>query len=285
MKFIIGVLIVTGCVFGGFILAHGPIEVLFQPFEFLIIFGAAVGAFVASNPGTVIKNVLGNIPALLRGSKYNKQSFLDLLALLFELFAKARKEGLMALENDIEEPNESEIFKRYPKILKDHHALEFICDYLRLMVGGSMNPMELENLMDVELDTHHEESHLPSHAVTNMADGLPAFGIVAAVLGVVITMGAISEPPDILGHHIAAALVGTFLGILLSYGYVNPMGTFIGHVSREEGKYLECIKVSILATLHGYTPQVAVEFGRKALYSHVRPGFAELEEYIKNIKK
>ncbi len=285
MKFIIGMLIVTGCVFGGFMLSHGPIAVLFQPYEFLIIFGAALGAFVASNPGTVIKNVLGNIPALLRGSKYNKQSFMDLLALLFELFAKARKEGLMALENDIEEPGESEIFKRYPKILNDHHALEFICDYLRLMVGGSMNPMELENLMDVELDTHHEESHLPSHAVTNMADGLPAFGIVAAVLGVVITMGAISEPPDVLGHHIAAALVGTFLGILLSYGYVNPMGTFIGHVSREEGKYLECIKVSILATLNGYTPQVAVEFGRKALYSHVRPGFTELEEYIKNIKK
>jgi chemotaxis protein MotA len=285
MKFIIGMLIVTGCVFGGFLLSHGLLEVLFQPYEFLIIFGAAMGAFVASNPGTVIKNVLGNIPALLRGSKYNKQSFLDLLALMFELFAKARKEGLMALENDVEEPNESEIFKRYPKIMKDHHALEFICDYMRLMVGGSMNPMELENLMDVELDTHHEESHLPSHAVTNMADGLPAFGIVAAVLGVVITMGAISEPPDVLGQHIAAALVDTFLGILLSYGYVNPMGTFLGHVSREEGKYLECIKVCILATLNGYTPQVAVEFGRKALYSHVRPGFVELEEYIKNIKK
>jgi chemotaxis protein MotA len=210
---------------------------------------------------------------------------MDLLALMYELFSKARKEGLMALENDIEEPGESEIFKRYPKVLKDHHALDFICDYLRLMVGGSMNSMELENLMDVELDTHHEESHLPSHAVISMADGMPAFGIVAAVLGVVITMGSISEPPEVLGQHIAAALVGTFLGILLSYGYVNPMGTFLGHVQREESKYLECIKVCILATLNGYTPQVAVEFGRKALYSHVRPGFIELEEYIKDIKK
>lgn len=285
MKFIIGLLIVTGCVIGGFLLSHGPIEVLLQPYEFLIIFGAAMGAFIASNPGVVLKNVLGNIPALFRGSKYNKQSYMDLLALMFELFAKARKEGLMALENDIEEPQESEIFKRHPKILKDHHALDFICDYLRLMVGGSMNSLELENLMDVELETHHDESHLPGHAVTSMADGLPAFGIVAAVLGVVITMSAINEPPDVLGKHIAAALVGTFLGILLSYGYVNPMGTFIGHVSREEAKYLECIKVCILATLNGYTPQVAVEFGRKALYSHVRPGFTELEEYIKNIKK
>jgi chemotaxis protein MotA len=154
-----------------------------------------------------------------------------------------------------------------------------------LMVGGSMNAMELENLMDLELDTHHEESHLSSHAVTAMADGLPAFGIVAAVLGVVITMGSISEPPEVLGGHIAAALVGTFLGILLAYGYVGPVGTFLGHVKREESKYLECIKICIMATLHGYTPQVAVEFGRKALYSHVRPGFLELEEYVKNAGK
>lgn len=285
MKFIIGLLIVTGSVLGGFVLLHGPVQLLLQPYEFMIIFGAAFGAFVASNPGTVIKGVLSNFPALLRGSKYNKQSYMDLLALMFELFAKARKEGLMALENDVEEPQESELFKRYPKILKDHHTLDFICDYLRLMVGGSMNPLELENLMDVELDTHHDEAHLPSHAMTSMADGLPAFGIVAAVLGVVITMSAVNEPPEILGHHIAAALVGTFLGILLSYGYINPMGVNLGHVSREEGKYLECIKVCILATLNGYTPQVAVEFGRKALYSHVRPGFLELEEYIKSIKK
>ncbi len=285
MKFILGLLMVTGSVIGGYVLSHGHLGILMQPYEFLIIFGAATGAFVASNPGVVIKDVLRSIPSLLKGSKYNKQSYLDLLALMYELFSKARKEGLMALENDIEEPRESAIFNRYPKVLADHHALEFICDYLRLMVGGSMNAMELENLMDIELDTHHEESHLPSHAVTTMADGLPAFGIVAAVLGVVITMGSISEPPEVLGHHIAAALVGTFLGILLAYGYVGPVGAFLGHVRREEAKYLECIKVSIMATLHGYTPQVAVEFGRKALYSNVRPGFLELEEYVKNAGK
>lgn len=285
MKFIIGMLIVTGSVIGGYVLSHGHLAILFQPYEFLIIFGAATGAFIASNPGVVIKQVLGSIPTLLKGSKYNKQSYLDLLALMYELFSKARKEGLMALENDIEEPKESPIFGRYPKILADHHAVDFICDYLRLMVGGSMNAMELENLMDLELDTHHEESHLPSHAVTIMSDGLPAFGIVAAVLGVVITMGSISEPPEVLGHHIAAALVGTFLGILLAYGYVGPVGTFLGHVQREEAKFLECIKVSIMATLNGYTPQVAVEFGRKALYSNVRPGFLELEEHVKNAGK
>lgn len=285
MKFILGLLIVTGCVIGGYILSHGHMGILLQPYEFLIIFGAASGAFLAANPGTVVKGVVGSIPTLLKGSKYNKQSYLDLLALMYELFSKARKEGLMALENDIEEPNESEIFKRYPKVLKDHHALDFICDYLRLMVGGSMNSMELENLMELELDTHHEEAHLPSHAVTRMADGMPAFGIVAAVLGVVITMGSINEPPEVLGHHIAAALVGTFLGILLAYGYVGPIGSLLGHVMREESKYLECIKICILATLNGYTPQVAVEFGRKALYPSVRPGFVELEEHVKNIKK
>lgn len=285
MKFLIGMVVVTLSVVVGYVLSHGNLLVLFQPFEFLIIFGAATGAFIAANPGVVIKNVLGGFPKLLKGSRYNKQSYLDLLALMFELFSKARKEGLMALEGDVEEPQESEIFQRYPHILKDHHATDFICDYLRLMVGGSMNSMEIENLMDLELDTHHEEGHLPSHAVNDMADGLPAFGIVAAVLGVVITMGSISEPPEILGKHIAAALVGTFLGILLSYGYVGPVGKFLGHMSREESKYLECIKVCILATLNGYTPQVAVEFGRKALYSDVRPGFIELEEYVKNIKK
>ncbi|MCW8919170.1 MAG: flagellar motor stator protein MotA [Gammaproteobacteria bacterium] len=285
MKFIIGMLVVTGSVVGGYVLSHGHLAVLFQPFEFLIIFGAATGAFIASNPGVVIKQVLGSIPLLLKGSKYNKQSYLDLLALMYELFSKARKEGLMALENDIEEPKESAIFSRYPKIQADHHAVDFICDYLRLMVGGSMNSMELENLMDLELETHHEESHLPSHAVTTMSDGLPAFGIVAAVLGVVITMGSLSEPPEVLGMHIGAALVGTFLGILLAYGYVGPIGTFLGHIKREESKFLECIKICIMATLNGYTPQVAVEFGRKALYSNVRPGFLELEEYVKSAGK
>lgn len=285
MKFIIGLLVVTGCVIGGYVLSHGNLGILFQPYEFMIIFGAATGAFIASNPGVVIKEVLRSIPTLLKGSRYNRQSYLDLLALMFQLFTKARKEGLMALENDIEAPQESPIFANYPKVLADHHALEFICDYLRLMVGGSMNSMELENLMDLELETHHEEAHLPSHAVTAMSDGLPAFGIVAAVLGVVITMGSISEPPEVLGQHIAAALVGTFLGILLSYGYVGPMGQFLGHVKREEAKYLECIKICIMATLNGYTPQIAVEFGRKALYSNVRPGFLELEEHVKSAGK
>ncbi len=284
MKFIVGFLIVTGCVFGGYILSHGQLAALFQPFELLIIAGGALGAFVISNPGKVLKDVLKALPSLLSGSKYSKKSYLELLAMMYDLFSKARKEGLMALENDIEEPEQSEIFKKYPKIMKDHHVMDFITDYLRLMVGGSMNAFELENLMDVELETHHHEAEQPASAITRVSDGLPGFGIVAAVMGVVITMGYISEPPEVLGNHIAAALVGTFLGILLAYGFVGPMAVAIEHKSQEEAKFLECVKVCILATLNGYTPQIAIEFGRKVIFSKDRPSFSELEEHIKQNK-
>lgn len=286
MKLIIGFLIVAASVIGGYVLSHGVLAALFQPFEFLIIAGGAFGAFIAAHPANkVIIPTLKGIPSLLKGSKYNKAMYMDLLSLMYELFSKARKEGLMALENDVEEPDQSEIFKKYPKIMADHHVVDFICDYLRLMVGGSMNPMELENLMDLELETHHQEREMPASAVTTTADGLPGFGIVAAVMGVVITMGSINEAPEVLGAHIAAALVGTFLGILLAYGFVGPMGMALNHQAREESKFLECIKVCILATLNGYTPQVAVEFGRKVLYSTERPGFFELEDHIKQVKK
>jgi len=284
MKLIIGALIVIGCVLGGYVLSHGVLLALWQPFELMIIAGGAFGAFIIANPPNVIIPVFKSIPGLLKGSKYDKAAYMDLLSLMFDLFTKARKEGLMALEDDVEEPENSEIFKKYPKILADHHVVEFICDYMRMMVGGSMNPMELENLMDLELETHHQEHHLPSAAVSTVADGLPGFGIVAAVMGVVITMGSLNEPPEVLGHHIAAALVGTFLGILLAYGFVGPLSQAMAHKVREESKFHECVKVCILATLNGYTPQVAVEFGRKVLYSTERPGFLELEEHIKNNK-
>jgi chemotaxis protein MotA len=281
MKLIIGFLVVVGSVFGGYVLSHGILMALFQPFELMIIAGGALGAFIIANPPHIIKAVIKGLPSLLKGAKYSKQSYMDLLALMYDLFAKARKEGLMALENDIEEPEQSEIFKKYPKVLADHHALEFITDYMRLMVGGSMNPFELENLMDLELEVHHHEALLPSESVTTMSDGLPGFGIVAAVMGVVITMGSLGEPPEILGAHIAAALVGTFLGILLAYGFVGPMASALKHRAEDEAKFLACIKVCIMATLNGYTPQIAVEFGRKVLSSTVRPGFTELEEHVK----
>ena len=285
MKLIIGILIVTGCVFGGYVLAHGNLLALYQPFELLIIAGGAGGAFIIANPPKVIFGVLKGIPALLKGNKYNKQTYMDLLSLMYALFAKARKEGLMALETDIDEPHESEIFKTYPKVLGNHHLIDFVCDYLRLMVGGNMNAFELESLMDLELETHHHEAGMPSHALTTTSDGLPGFGIVAAVMGVVITMGYISEPPEVLGAHVGAALVGTFLGILLAYGFAGPMANAMAAQAEEDSKLLECAKICIMATLNGYTPQIAVEFGRKALYSHLRPGFTELEEHIKNQKK
>jgi chemotaxis protein MotA len=284
MKLIVGFLIVLGCVAGGYVLSHGQLLALWQPYEVLIIVGAAFGAFVVSNSAKTIKAVFKGVPRLLGGAKYTKQSYLELLSLMYDLFAKARKEGLMALENDIEEPAQSEIFTKYPKILKNHHAIEFTTDYLRIMVGGNMNAFELENLMDLELETHHHEAETPAHAVSNVADGLPGFGIVAAVLGVVITMGSLNEPPEVLGHHIAAALVGTFLGILLAYGFVGPMAKAMEAQAQEESKFLECIKVCILATLNGYTPQIAIEFGRKVIYSTERPGFLELEEHVKQNK-
>ncbi len=285
MKLIIGVIVVLGCVFGGYVLSHGNLAALYQPFELLIIAGGATGAFIIANPPKTIFAVLKGLPGLLKGNKYNKQTYMDLLTLMYNLFAKARKEGLMALEADIDEPEQSDIFKEFPKLLKNHHLIEFICDYLRLMVGGNMNAFELESLMDLELEVHHHEAEKPSHAVTNASDGLPGFGIVAAVMGVVITMGYISEPPEVLGAHVGAALVGTFLGILMAYGFAGPMGNAMAEQAEEESKLLECAKICIMATLNGYTPQIAVEFGRKALYSHLRPSFAELEEHIKNQKK
>ena len=284
MKFIIGLLVVIGTVFGGYLMAHGQLMALWQPAELVIIGGGALGAFIIANPGKVISQVFKGVPSLFGSSKYNKKMYMDLLTLMFKLFSKARKEGLMALESDIDEPKESDIFNQFPKIIANHHVMDFICDYLRLMVGGNMNAMELENLMDVELETHHHEVITPSSAMQTVADGLPGFGIVAAVMGVVITMGYISEPPEILGMHIAAALVGTFLGILLAYGFAAPMAKAMEFRAEEESKFFECAKVCIMSTLNGYTPQIAVEFGRKTIYSHLRPSFTELEEHIREQK-
>ncbi len=282
MFIIIGFIIVLACVGGGFVLSHGQLGSLWQPYELLIIGGAAFGAFVVSHPTKVIKSVFANCVLILKGSKYQKALYLELLSLLFGILTKARKEGMMAIEADIDDPAASELFSKYPKILADHHILDFICDYLRMMVGGNMNAFELENLMDVELETHHEESKLAADAVNKASDALPGFGIVAAVLGIVITMGALTEPPEVIGHHVAAALVGTFLGILMAYGFVGPMAVAMEHISREEAKFYTCIKVTLLASVNGYNPQVAVEFGRKVMYSSERPSFTELEEHVKN---
>lgn len=284
MLVIIGWVVVLGSVFGGYALAGGHLAALFQPIELLMIGGAALGAFFVGNNGKAIKATLKAFPQVFKGSKYNKALYMELLSLLFEILAKVRKEGLMSIERDVEAPEESPVFSKYPVILSDHHIVEFICDYLRLMVGGNLNAFEIENLMDNEIETHHKEGEMPVHVIAKLGDAMPAFGIVAAVMGVVHTMESMDKPPAELGILIAHALVGTFLGILLSYGFVGPLASTLEHKLHESSKVYDCIKVTLLASLNGYAPQVAIEFGRKVLFSTERPTFIELEEEIKQRK-
>ncbi|HET7776184.1 MAG TPA: flagellar motor stator protein MotA, partial [Azospira sp.] len=254
---------------------------LWVPAEYAAIVGLVVGAFVASNSTKVIKRTIGSLPSLLKGSKYTKALYIDLLAMLFEILAKVRKEGLMAIEADVENPESSPIFTKYPDICSDHHVLDFITDYLRMMVGGNLNTLEIEALMDMEIETHHHEVEVPGHAMAKVADAAPAFGIVVAVMGVVNVMGSVGQPPAVLGKMIGGALVGTFLGILLSYGFVSPIANLLEQKAHEGSKIYQCIKVVLLAAMSGYAPQVAIEFGRKVLFTDVRPGFLELEEELK----
>jgi len=284
MTLIIGWLIISGAVIGGFLAAGGHVAVLVQPFEYLMILGAATGAFVAANSGKTIKATLGGFGTAIKGSKYNKALYMETLALLYNIFTRARKEGLMAIEEDIEDPQNSALFKEAPKVLADHHALEFITDYLRLMVSSTLDVHQIDNLMDIDIDTHHQEASLPGNNIAKMADAMPAFGIVAAVLGVVHVMESVSLPPAELGKLIAAALVGTFLGIFVSYGYISPVANNLEHKVNDSTKYYQSIKASMIAFMNGYPPQVAAEFGRKVLFSSERPGFQELEEFLKQKK-
>lgn len=281
MFVLIGWGLVLGSVFGGYALAGGHIAGLWQPLEVLMIAGAAFGAFVAANNMHAIKHTMSAMGGCFKGSKFSKTYYMELLGLLFELLAKARKDGLMSLEGDVEEPEKSAIFGKYPNITADHHLLDFITDYLRMMVGGNLGAMEIENLMDNELETHHHEALHPSHAVSKLADGTPAFGIVAAVMGVVHTMESLHLPPTELGILIGHALVGTFLGILISYGFLAPMVSVMETKATEAGKAYQVVKVVLLASLNGFAPQTCVEFGRKVLFSTERPSFREMEEDIK----
>src|SRR3989338_6080870 len=281
MLVIVGYVVVSLAVFGGFALAGGHMGALFQPLELLMIGGGALGAFFVGNTGKTIKATLKDLPKLLKGSKYSKDSYMELMALLYELLGKVRKEGLMSIEGDVENPHESPVFAKYPKVLADHHVIEFMTDYLRIMVSGNLNAMEIENLMEVEIETHHHEAMVASHVVAKLGDAMPAFGIVAAVMGVVHTMESVGIPPSELGILIAHALVGTFLGILLAYGFVGPLAPLLEQKAEEGTKMFQTIKVTLLANLNGYAPAMAVEFGRKVLNSTERPGFAELEEHVK----
>lgn len=286
MIVIVGYVVSMGCIFGVYILHGGNIGVILHalPFELVTIFGGALGAFAVNNQPKVLKATIAMIPQALKSSKYTKERYLELMALLYSILQKARKEGLMAIEKDVENPNESPIFQKFPTVGNDHHVVEFMTDYLRMMVSGNLNAHEIESLMDSEIETHHQEAHGPVAAIARLAGALPAFGIVAAVLGVINTMGSVGQPPSILGGMIASALVGTFLGILLAYAVVEPLGGLLEQKSEDSSKELQCIKTTLLASMQGYNPSTAIEFGRKVLFSTDRPTFLELESHVRGKK-
>ncbi|MCB1900147.1 flagellar motor stator protein MotA [Cognatazoarcus halotolerans] len=283
MFLIIGYVLILAASLGTYAV-HGSLGALWVPTEYIAIVGLMIGGFVAGNGIKAIKATVGALPGVFKGSAYTKAFYMDLLAMMFELLSKVRKEGLMSIEGDVENPESSPIISKYPAFLADHHAVEFLTDYLRMMVGGNLNAFELENLMDIEIETHHGEAHVPVHVVSKVSDSVPAFGIVVAVMGVVNVMGSVGEPPAVLGKMIGGALVGTFLGILISYGFVAPIAGQLEQKMEEGGKIYQCMKVVLLASMNGYAPQVAIEFGRKVLNSTERPTFQELEEDVKSRK-
>lgn len=278
MKTIIGILVVIFCTFGGYMMDHGNVAVLWMPFEFVIILGSAIGAYITSNTPAVLKRTGKLLPMVFGKPKYNKQSYIDLLSVLYQTFKLAKTKGMLALEAHVEKPEESTLFQQFPSFLADHHATEFFCDYLRLITLGSDKPYELETLMDQEIEVHHQEEHAVSGAIQGMADGMPALGIVAAVLGVIKTMGAISEPPEVLGHMIGGALVGTFFGVWVAYGYLAPLASGLNGLFDLNGKYYTVIKVGLIAHLSGYAPSISIEYARKSIPSELRPSFLEMEE-------
>jgi len=284
MPIIVGIVLILACCATGFIMSGGQLMALFQPYELLIIAGSAIGAMFISNPLSVAIKVLTSFGSLFKNSPYTKAFYVDTLSLMYEIFNKMRKQGFIAIEGDVEDPASSTIFSKYPNILKDHYIMDFITDYLRIMVTGTMTAHDLEALIDMEMETHHQEAGLVPGAMTKLSDGLPGFGIVAAVMGVVITMGHIGGPPQELGHHVGAALVGTFLGILLAYGFFGPFASALEHKVREESRYYEVLKICLVATVRGTAPKIAVEFSRKAIYHSVRPAFQELEDRLKELK-
>jgi chemotaxis protein MotA len=280
MFLIIGYVVILASSLGTYAI-HGSLLALWVPTEYAAIVGLTIGGFLAGNDIKVIKATVAAVPGVLKGSKYTKAFYIDALAMLFEILAKVRKEGLMSIEGDVENPEASPIFSKYPALVHDHHIMEFATDYLRMMVGGNLNTVEIESLMDVELETHHHEVERPAHVVSKVGDATPAFGIVVAVMGVVNVMGSVGQPPAVLGKMIGGALVGTFLGILISYGFVSPVASLLEQKAHEGSKIYQMIKMVLLASMSGYAPQVAIEFGRKTLDSAVRPSFRELEDELK----
>jgi chemotaxis protein MotA len=273
---IIGILIVFGAVIGGYLMEHGNIRVLLQPAELVIIAGAAAGTVLIANPIEVLKGIAAGFKAVFGNSKFGKTMYQDTLKQLYTVMQTARKQGLNELENDVENPSKSKLFSAW-----NHHLQDFVCDTLRMAMTGGPTPFELDQMMEADLEVHHHSANLPVNALNTVADSLPGLGIVAAVLGVVITMGALGGPPEEIGHKVAAALVGTFLGILLCYGLLGPMASKMGKAAEEEGQFYHAIQVALIAFLKGASPQVALEFGRRAVPNAVRPSFQELEKALK----
>jgi chemotaxis protein MotA len=279
---IIGIVLVFGAVIGGFLMEKGHIAVLVQPAELLIIAGAATGTLLVANPLHIIKGVAAGLAGVFKGSAFNKQRYLSTLKMMYQFLNKVRKEGLLAVEMDVEKPKESAIFKNYPEFLKDHHAMDFLCDTLRTAITGGVEPFDMDQMMELDMEVHHHAAMAPINALSTVADALPGLGIVAAVLGVVITMGALGGPPEEIGEKVAAALVGTFLGILLCYGFVGPLSSNMSKAADEHNEYLHVLRVLVLSFLKGSAPMIAIEMGRRAIPAHVRPSFDEMEKNCKN---
>lgn len=278
---IIGIVVVFGAIIGGFLMEHGQLKVLIQPAELVTIGGAAIGTVLVANPLHIIKGIIGSLLGVLKGSKFTKARYLNTLKMMYQFLNKVRKEGLLSVEQDVEKPKESALFKNYPDFLADHHSVDFVCDTLRMAITGGVEPFDMDQMMELDMEVHHHDASQPIAALSTMADALPGLGIVAAVLGIVITMGALGGPPEEIGHKVAAALVGTFLGILLCYGVAGPLASAMGKLAEEHNAYLYVLRVMILSFLKGAAPMIAIEIGRRAIPGHVRPSFDEMEKGCK----
>jgi chemotaxis protein MotA len=281
MLAIIGIVVVFAAVIGGFLMEKGHILVLVQPAELLILGGAAIGTLLVANPVHIIKGIVAGLMTVLKGSSFGKPRYLSTLKMMYQFLNKVRKEGLLSVEMDVEKPGESSIFKNYPEFLKDHHAKEFVCDTLRTAITGGVEPFDMDQMMELDMEVHHHADMQPVNALTTVADALPGLGIVAAVLGVVITMGSLGGPPEEIGEKVAAALVGTFLGILLCYGVAGPLSSNMSKTADEHNEYLHVLRVLMLSFLKGAAPMIAIEMGRRAIPAHVRPSFDEMEKNCK----
>lgn len=284
MYLIIGIILVLVCVIGGFLMIDGPIGVLIQPSEFVVIGGAVIGATLAANPMKFLLRIVKLLPAAIKGSPYNEKTYSEVLQMQYEVFVNSKKGGLLSIEEDVNDPLTSSIFTRYPSFTGNHHALDFFCDAMKMLVNGACSPEELEIMLDSEMETHHEEGAIVPNLLQRASDALPGLGIVAAVLGIVVTMQHLDGPPEELGHHVAAALVGTFLGLLLSYGFLAPIAANLENLAHDEGKYFSCLRAGIVAFANGAAPMTATEFARKTIFSFDRPSSSLIEPLLKEIR-